>query len=300
MTKTTNPAKPRATRAASAAPKKTRYISINLDDELAALEGLGFRERWAYLCCKRLANFKTGVVGAFGNQKLTYGDIAAMVKAPATQGRGDGAIDDTQAADFIKRMAAVGLVSNIGRRDNGGLRFELPLSPIGGKKTSPIPQTTGKMPEIFPEEAPLQTAANAALVRAGDESGDELSVVINTKRNINIDGAAASIDAAAPRRADGAAPSGEFLAGIAAATAPLTADDIRKAVGGNWNFADAHEPQALKLYESWAVAGITLDELQAAMTSVEEDGDCPDPRPADLHGRLWPVVVAHSIGRLAA
>ena len=300
MTKTTSTAKPRTTRTASAASKKTRYISINLDGEFAALEGLGFRERWAYLCCKRLANFKTGVVGAFGNQRLTYGDIAAMIKAPATQGRGDGAIDDTQAADFIKRMASVGLVSNIGRRDNGGLRFELPLSPIGRNKAAQSGQVAGKMSEIFPEATPLQPAANAVLARAGDESGDEVSVVINTKRNINTDEPATTVDGAGSRRANGAAPSGECFVSGAAATSPLTADDIREAVGGNWNFAGAHEPEALQLYESWSNAGITLDELQAAMTSVEESIECPDKSAADLHDRIWPMVVDRSLARLAA
>lgn len=301
MTKTKTQAKPRTGQDASAGPRKTRYISINLDDELAALEELSIRERWVYLCCKQLANFKTGVVGTYRNQKLSYVDISAMVKAPARQGRGDGTIDDTQAADIIKRMEAVGLVSNIGRRNNGGLRFELPLSPIGRKKADLTAQIAGKMPEISPDEPTDQIAANPALAGVGDESGEEVSVVINTKRNINTDGAAASIDAAAPRRASGAAPSGEVLAGGTAATAPLTAADIREALAESYLlFEAADDPQASAFFLSWAEAGITLDELQAAMTSVEESVECPDKSAADLHDRIWPMVVDRFVARLAA
>ena len=300
MNKSTKPTKPRPSRAATAAPKKTRYISINLDGEIAALEKLGFRERWTYLCCKKLANFKTGVVGAFGNQKLTYGDIAGMVKAPATQGRGDGVIDDTQAADFLHRMEAVGLVSNIGRRDNGGLRFELPLSPIGKKAAPSTVDTAGDILDIFPDDAASQTAENPALPRPSDVSDGEVSVMINKKININTDGRGPSADGADPHRAHGAAPLEGFCAGSAAAAALLTADRIREAVADNFNFRGADEPQAVSFYESWAHAGITLDELHAAMTSVEEAADCPDPSPNDLHRRLWPLVVDRSIGRLAA
>ena len=132
-------------------PKKEVYISLNLE-EIAALERLGFRERWAYLALKRAANFKTGTVGEFGRQKLSYTDIAKLiVPPPGVQGRGEGKIDDTQASDFILRMEAEGLVSGIGRRPNGGLRFDLPMSPIGRQKAGAPTQQAGKMPVISPK-----------------------------------------------------------------------------------------------------------------------------------------------------
>ena len=88
----------------------TAYISFNRD-EWAALQKLGFRERWAYAQLKWLANFKTGMVGNFRKQRLSYQEIANLVTAPGVQGRGMGNIDDTQAADFLQRMAAVGLLA---------------------------------------------------------------------------------------------------------------------------------------------------------------------------------------------
>jgi len=38
--------------------------------------------------------------------------------------------------------------------------------------------------------------------------------------------------------------------------------------------------------------GITLDDLQCAMTSVEEDVSCPSPTPADITPRLFPAMFA--------
>lgn len=268
--------------------QKAAYISINLGAEMAALEKLGFRERWAYLCCKRKANFKTGTVGKFGNQKLVYGDIAAMVIAPATQGRGQGAIDETQAKDFLERMQEVGLVADIGRRPNGGLVFELPLSPI---KPAPAKPVDRKMPDIFLPEGLPQMAENLGPAWDCDDWTPSVSVMINKELNINTDEAAFGTADAASGRAAGAAPVRENPPAVAAVAAPrLTAEQIREAVADNFQIQDSMTPEALALYETWANAGISLDDLQCAMTSAEEDASCPNPTPADITPRLFPEM----------
>ena len=275
--------------------QKASYISINLGAEMAALEQLGFRERWAYLCCKKKSNFKTGVVGKFGNQKLVYGDIASMVIAPATQGRGQGAIDDTQAKDFLERMAAVGLVANIGRRANGGLVFELPLSPI---KTKPV---AGKMPDIFLPEGLPHLTENLSPLWVCDDCTPCVSVMINKELNINTEEAASAAADAASVHASGAAPAWEIPRAAAAVAAPrLTAEQIHDAVTGNFHFLNATTPEAQMLYDSWADAGITLDDLHDAMTGVEEDEDCTWPTPADITPRLLPSIFEGSQNRSAA
>ena len=267
--------------------KNAAYISINLGAEMAALEKLGFRERWAYLCCKRKANFKTGVVGKFGNQKLVYGDIAAMVIAPATQGRGQGAIDETQAKDFLERMQEVGLVADIGRRPNGGLTFELPLSPIRAK-----PQDR-KMPDIFLPDGLPQLAKNLSPAKACDDCAPSVSVMISRELNINTDEATPAAPDAASGRASGAAPARENPRAAAAVAVPrMTAEQIREVVADNFQIQDALTPEALALYDAWADAGITLHELQCAMTSVEEDTSCQSPTPADITPRLFPAMFA--------
>ena len=266
--------------------QKASYISINLGAEMAALEQLGFRERWAYLCCKKKSNFKTGAVGRFGNQKLVYGDIASMVIAPATQGRGQGAIDDTQAKDFLERMEAVGLVANIGRRTNGGLVFELPLSPIKS------PAAAGKMTNISPTEGLTQSPENLSPPWEDDDCAQSLSVMINKESNINIERADSAVAESAPVRATGADPAREIPRAATAVAAPrLTAEQIHEVLGDNFHFLDTGTTDALMLYDLWADVGVTLDDLRNAMTSVEEDQECTSPTPADITTRLFPSML---------
>lgn len=309
MTKQTN-----KTASTQHEPKKEVHITFNLD-EFAALEKLGFRERWAYFVLKRKANFKTGVFGEYEKQKSSYQAIADQIKPPpGIQGRGEGRIDDTQARDFLQRMEAVGLVSGIGRRANGGLRFDLPMSPRDRKKANSTGQSAGEKTgqiagekeDIFPEAAASEIAANPQPIRDGEQSAHDLSVLINKKtKNISIEGADPYNDGSAsdrafgatPCRAEGAAPLREPPP-VAGAPAALSAQQIHSALGGSWNFVEVDTPESWRLYESWA-GNITLDDLHAAMTSVEENEDNPDPTPADLHPRLWPMVVDGEIGRLS-
>jgi hypothetical protein len=64
------------------------YISAN-EDEWRALQKLGLRERWLYLEMKWKANFRNGILGNFGKQKLTYQSIADLIVVPGVPGQGD-------------------------------------------------------------------------------------------------------------------------------------------------------------------------------------------------------------------
>jgi hypothetical protein len=80
----------------------------------------------------------------------------------------------------------------------------------------------------------------------------------------------------------------------------LTTQQIEEAVSGSWDFThSSRTPEAIKLYETWADAGITLDELHAAMTSVEHGPDRPEwPTPADITPKLWTMLEHRWIDRL--
>ncbi len=287
-------------------PKKEVYISLNLD-EIAALEKLGFRERWAYIALKRMASFKTGTVGEWGRTQLSYTAIAGLIKAPpGVQGRGEGRIDDTQARDFILRMEAVGLVSGIGKRKNGGLRFDLPMSPIDRNKAAPIAPCAGQMLNIFPDEIEPEIADSPELATHAEALPPSQSVMTSQELKNNTDevadpsGDGAASDrafGATPCRAEGAAPARENPP-VAGAPATLTAQQIHDALADSWTFTETDTLEAWQLYASWA-GNISLDDLHAAMTSVEEREDNPGPTPADLNPRLWPMVVDSTFGRLS-
>lgn len=275
--------------------KKPVYVSLSLD-ELAALEAFSFRERWAYIAWKRIANFKTGVAGKFGKQKLTYGDLARHLNPPpGVQGRGQGAIDDTQARDILLAFERAGLAADIGHRgDNGGLCFTLPLAPIGGKKAKPAAQpsspSAGEVPEIFPDDEPLQIACEPAPLPLSAPLPVSLSVVINREIHINTEGANLGTAEVAQCRATGAArPLEKIHREAAAPAAALDAEEIESVLGDDWDFVEVHTPASRARYEAWAKAGVSLIELEAAMglaQSQDDDGLTP----AALEAHLWPKV----------
>jgi hypothetical protein len=277
---------------------KPVYISLTLD-ELAALEAFGFRERWAYIAFKRIANFKTGVAGRFRYQHLTYVELAKHVRPPpGVQGRGQGAIDDTQARDILLALEQAGLVANIGRReDNGGLCFELPLSPIGAKKAPPATPATqpscppaGKVQQIFPDEEPPQISAKPEPVPLPAHLHDSLSVMINKEIHINTERANLGTAEVAQCRANGAArPLEKTDLDAGASAAALSAAEIEQTLRDCWNFKDVGTPASLARYEAWAQAGITRLDLEVAMGLTEPEGD-EVLTPADLEGHLWPTA----------
>ena len=288
-----------------AGAKRPHYLSFN-EQELERLRQLGFRERWAYVELKGVSNWKAGTCGLHLNQCLTFAQIATMVTAPGLQGRGQGNIDDKTAADILQRLEQAGLVANIGRRANRGLMFDLPFSPIQSQQAAPSgeieQQPSGKMPVNSPDQFAPQIPENPAQARGCDDSPPSLSVMINKDLKISNDGADSAVAETAPCRVADAAPFRENPLAPSAAAPMLTTQQIEEAVSGSWDFThSSRTPEAIKLYETWADAGITLDELHAAMTSVEHGPDRPEwPTPADITPKLWTMLEHRWIDRLPA
>ena len=302
---------------AASAPGRDVYISFN-KDEWGALQKLGFRERWAYMQLKWRANFKTGMLGNFLKQRLSYQDIASLVTAPGVQGRGMGNIDDTQAADFVGRLVDVGLMVQHPKRANGGLLFELPLSPMNRKVSAlnapvQLPQPQFYIPEpIFPDWGTPEGVFSpdgdtppfddfSMPTRLCEGVDPSLSVLALTKLKNNTDGAgAARADTAPPSRATGAAADPGNPLRKPTTAAPLTARDIQAAIAGDWTFTHTDTPEAKRLYESWAGAGITLADLHEAMASHEGHDGSSALTPASLNPKLWARVVDGWVEQLAA
>ena len=303
------------------APAIVHYISFN-KDEWAALEKLGFRERWAYAQLKWLANFKTGMAGNYRKQKITYTSLAELVTAPGVQGRGKGDIEDTQAADFLKRMQAVGLVGSIAKRTNGGLIIELPLSPIdhlppkAQNTLAPVvpavtatpmaaisPDQTPQEAGFFPDEDVPPFDDISMPTRVWQPSPPSLSVMTLKESNTNTDEApSADAEAASSSRATGAAPSRGFVSGTPSPAAPpanlpamptweraLSAQEIRADLASDWDWTDVDTLQAQSLYTRWALERITADRLFQAKAAAMTANPDPEHRhtPVELLAHLY-------------
>lgn len=145
-----------AQRPANEKPKADVYISFN-KAETAALARVCLRSLRVYFELKWLANFRTGVVGAFGRQKLTFEAIAEKVAIPTAQGRSaaQSHIDGKEVARIIARLEQAGLVADV-HNSREGLTLQLPLSPM--RAASVVATETGQPTEQQPQpDAPMPT-----------------------------------------------------------------------------------------------------------------------------------------------
>lgn len=95
----------------STQPTAKRYLSLSFHEH-DLLQGLGWGERAMYLELKRVSNFKTGQVGVFLSQKLSWEELGRRVSVPSAQGRAAKTVDGKEAALMVGRLEAAGLVSD--------------------------------------------------------------------------------------------------------------------------------------------------------------------------------------------
>lgn len=110
--------------------KKIAYISLNMAELEALMTRASFVEITMYLILKKLANFKTGQVGGFRQQKLNYEKLAQLLSRPTRGTAPAETIDRHQARGTVLRLEKIGLVSQISYVDES-LKMRLHLSPMG-------------------------------------------------------------------------------------------------------------------------------------------------------------------------
>lgn len=109
--------------------KKPFYLSLNRL-ELDLLADASYEEVTLYVTIlKRLANFKTGLVGTFQKESLTYEDLAVKLSRQSSQGKPAQTITRDRARDLVLRLESRGLASNV-QVLGKTLILMLPLSPI--------------------------------------------------------------------------------------------------------------------------------------------------------------------------
>lgn len=120
------------------------YVSIS-KSEWTVLRQVCQRSFRLYAELKWLANFKTGVVGTFRNQQLTYEGLAEMVSLPVRQGvsASHGIVDGKEIKRLLERLEAKGLVADC-FHDGTKLTMTLPMSPIRPKAASKSASKTKK------------------------------------------------------------------------------------------------------------------------------------------------------------
>lgn len=175
----------KASKSKTAASATTRYVSFNFD-EIAKLKETGKDESHRGRMCLRcwrlyfelkiLSDFKTGAVGTYGNQKLSYERLAQMVSIPVTKGSTGATrtIDGKEIARLLNTLTAEGLVSDVSIVDQR-LTLRLPMSPIpeGNKKVTKVEHAATVTPLEQPAMLPTAATATPMTVHGDDDAAVE-------------------------------------------------------------------------------------------------------------------------------
>lgn len=167
---------------------KTHFVSFNFD-EIAKLKETGKDESHRGRMCLRcwrlyfelkiLSDFKTGVVGTFGNQKLSYERLAQMVSIPVTKGSTGATrtIDGKEVKRLLDTLTAEGLVTDVSIVDQR-LTLRLPLSPIKAAKrdSTTVEQAATVTPLEHPAMVPTAATAAPTAVNGDDDEDDWLDL----------------------------------------------------------------------------------------------------------------------------
>lgn len=212
-------------------PKPIRYISLNFG-ELDKLQALGFEAQALYLIMKRLADFKTGVLGKFYHQKITYSSLAEQLSRPPSQGKEAQIFERSQVSRIIDHLETAGLVDE--RSSAGGkLTLRLPLSPIAQTEAA-TPETARNKAKAkkSPQDKPRQSAGKPILTGVFDDMFDLIPVLSPSETNntflINTDRALNTPDPGARKPADAAAsPPSPHMGGETETGASLTIPRIQ-------------------------------------------------------------------------
>lgn len=266
-------------------PKPVRYLSIKRD-ECDILRTLGLRERWLYTEIKWLAEFKSGIAGYFGKQRITYDQLAALVHVPASQGRAADSIDRKEALRLMQRLEQAGLVADISeRKDNHGLTFKLPLSPLdsGGK----LPQAEAANSPENPDSTRV-SGKQESIQSVLKDSKDINTPISIGGRNLEASvGGAAAASSTPPPEDQNSAPQALTLSSI----------EKRLTTAG---FQFVQSAKSRSFYARWVDRGITFEQFERAAKSVVENFELPQtPDSVDEELRNWCKRQRSGRGRVA-
>lgn len=163
---------------------KAVYVSLNLAEYEILMSKASFAEMGMYLILKKMANFKTGEVGSFRQQKLNYEKLAQQLSRPVRNTAPPESFDRGQARNIVGRLERMGLVSQV-RIVDEALKLRLPLSPIclpDEVEPSEPPPTLAE-----PVESQRQDDSKSLLGPADADFWDDDPFAINTDKNHQYD-----------------------------------------------------------------------------------------------------------------
>ena len=261
---------------------KAVYVSLNLAEYEILMSKASFAEMGMYLILKKMANFKTGEVGSFRQQKLNYEKLAQQLSRPTRNTAPAETFDRGQARNIVARLERIGLVTDI-RSTNDALKMRLPLSPIHPLDELPPEEPAPALAK--PAECQHEHLVNSLLgpVDADDWDGDPFS--INTDKNHQYDHyhhhshTDATVSSDDTDKGEGTSPSAArrihpqpLLEEGEGMSAKLTAAQIREQMNKT-GFRLLDTDLSKSIMRSLEKMGVDVIELRSAIYKMRQDGE---------------------------
>ena len=275
--------------------KNTLYWSLNEAEMALLLNTLDADEAQLYLALKKRANFRTGDVGTFKNEKLSLQKLADVLARPSRQGKASLIFHRKDIQRMLDKLRDRGLVADMSN-DDERLTLRLPLSPIryAGDVATAVPEGNS-------ESLPLDETPNALETRPKSRASQDLldtsvltrsknyqSSSINTVSNGFVEGGAVRADSpSSPSSGEARAPS---------TRAGLTVREMEERMLRR-GFRLLRYEYSRQLLADWEAMQLVENDFEDALTVLENDPkldrvpaalDCvlrPRQRPKNVAGR---------------
>ena len=260
---------------------KAVYVSLNLAEYEILMSKASFAEMGMYLILKKMANFKTGEVGSFRQQKLNYEKLAQQLSRPTRNTAPGEAFDRGQARSIVARLERMGLVSNI--HAEGALKMRLPLSPIHPLDEVPPNEPAPALAEAA--KCQHEQLVNSPLGPADPDFWDDEPFSINTDKNHQYnqyhhhshnDDTVSNVD---PDKGEGTSPSAAcrihpqpLLEQGKGMSAKLTTTQIEEELRKAGGFRLLDHQVSKGIIRSWEKMNVDAIELRGAIYKMQQDG----------------------------
>ncbi|MEI7429604.1 MAG: hypothetical protein WCL27_04040, partial [Betaproteobacteria bacterium] len=250
--------------------------------EVEALRSASFEALALYFLYKEKADFKTGILGKFFKQKLTYAFFAREMCRASSQGKPEKKFDTKDVQRLTEQLESLELVEEV-RFDDGRLTMKLPFSPIW--KGNPADTETAKTDRKLPRTGKGAEASESSAGLSQADSPVPLSLLTSKRgsepffNSVNTNSGGPNAAATLSKQAAAVATSEQ------AYEARSLEEKFEALVAINGGLL-SHTDFSREFYAAWVRAGVTEVQLLWALF------DCQEARtpfkPGDIHKILFP------------
>lgn len=263
--------------------KKPAYISLNMAEYEALMTKASFAEITMYLILKKLANFKTGQVGGYRNQKLNYEKLGQLVSRPKRNTAPAEIYDRNKARYLVEKLENMGLIAQV-KFENDSLKLRLPFSPLNDVEQVQAPEPASLQEILDKHQQESTSDPLESPVDIDWEDFDPFAISTDSvqyKQYLHHLNTVNKRKLESTDKGEGTSPSGAMSAihpirsskNEEGKSAELTVEIISSRLSAA-GFRLIEMPLTQQIIKGWLTMGVTAQELELAVAELaRESGD---------------------------